>query len=626
MPMMQDTLNLISIQHELGMSIGLDLRLQPMLKDFIQVALKRLGLSGIDFYFNAAKIDDPHNVDSLSVKLSHVLSVPEVDPYKELQIKLDLNNMFDTLKSSAQWREIHNEATKAYVYYFNLGEIGLVCLHRKNNPLEPAYLALLSPIFERLAISCQASLEHEQLLQAIEARKLAESTITHQLLHDELTRLPNRRMLMEELNKEIKSSDNKGFGGALLFIDLDRFKAINDTLGHEVGDELLKTVASILSQSVRKKDLVARLSGDEFVVLLKNIPADLVAAQEVVDIVLNKFFTIFNGPIQAGEHLLHISPSIGIEFYSEKNVSPERVLRNADTAMYIAKAQGQYSAVYYNRQMSADLEQRLDIEKQLQIAIKTCDQFSVEYQPQFNSAGECIGAEALTRWHKENGEFVSPALFIPIAEETGLILELGKWVMKTACDDIRALEELDIPGAMINISVNVSAVQFNQSEFVPQLINQIEQSNIKPQHLCIELTESALINNVAMTIEKIVQLKHYGVEVSIDDFGTGYSSLSYLNRFPITTLKIDQAFVRNMHIDPGNKAIVETIVALADSLSLSVIAEGVETVDELMSLQTIGCDCYQGFYFSKSVHLERLINIIRQVPLNIANFDNVDHN
>jgi diguanylate cyclase (GGDEF)-like protein len=604
---MHETLRLISIQHELGMAIGLDLRLKPMLKEFIKVAIKRLALSGIDFYIDSKVASDIDIKCQRIHNLSHVISVPMVHSCKNVTSIVPSLVHINTVNS---WHEEYRQQSDTYTYYFKLADIGVICLHRKRKALEPSYLASLFPIFSRLAISCQASVEHEQMLEAIEARKIAEHTIKFQLLHDELTRLPNRRMLMDVLNKDIAIAEDKNQQGAVLFIDLDRFKAINDTLGHEVGDELLKTVAQIFLNSVRKSDLVARLSGDEFVLVIKDIASSREQAKKLVDKILNKIYKAFVQPIQAGEHLLHVSPSIGIEFYPWKDVSAEKILRNADTAMYIAKAKGHYAAVFYERQMSIDIERRLEVEKQLQQAVKTCEQFVVEYQPQFNNYGVCIGAEALTRWYSATGKFISPGLFIPVAEETGLIIELGNWVIKTACESIREFEQSGMPDSFEKISVNVSAVQFNQSQFVPNLIAQIESTKIDPLHLCIELTESALIHNVTKMREKIVHLKNYGIHVSVDDFGTGYSSLSYLNRFPISTLKIDQSFVRNMHIDSGNRAIVGTIIALAKSLSLSVIAEGVETIEELNSLQEVGCTRYQGFYFSKSIPFKSLVELV----------------
>lgn len=604
---MQETLKLISIQHELGMAIGLDLRLKPMLKAFIQVALKRLGLAGVDVFIESEIVHQIYPATTQCGRLTHVLSVPESQEANESNTELRLQ---DIANSPNPWHEEWSEATSEYIYRFQLDDIGFISITRKSQPLDTKYLALLTPVFKRLAISCQASLEHEQLLQAIEARKVAESTITYQLLHDELTRLPNRRMLMDVLNQDIKRAQKKGLQGALLFIDLDRFKAINDTLGHEVGDQLLKAVAEILLKSVRKQDLVARLSGDEFVIVLQNIRSGMQNARSVVDLVLEKIYRSFLKPIQAGEHLLHISPSIGIEFYPRDDASSDRILRNADTAMYLAKAQGQYAAVFYESQMSTELEQRLEVEKQLQHAVETCSEFYLQYQPQYNDLGECIGAEALIRWKNAKGEIISPGLFIPVAEETGLILELGKWVLKTACTHIRKLERAGLPDSFQKISINVSAVQFNQAEFVDELVMAITKANILPKHLGIELTESALISNVTSTREKISTLKDKGIEVSVDDFGTGYSSLSYLNRFPITTLKIDQAFVRDMHVDSGNQAIVETIVALANSLNLTVIAEGVECVEELLSLQKLDCHYYQGFYFSKPVSAAELLEIM----------------
>jgi len=613
--MIQETLKLISIQHELGMAIGLDLRLKPMLKEFIQVALKRLALSGVDFYFDSNIIEKTNTLVQADCPLTHLLSVPNKSLSLDENKASFLNEIYIGLQNQQSYHKEYNEQASTYAYYFNLTDIGLICLHRKARPLEHAYLALLFPIFKRLAISCQGSLEHEQLLLAIETRKEAESTITYQLLHDDLTRLPNRRMLMEVLKQDLLHAKQNHHLGALLFIDLDRFKAINDSLGHEVGDDLLKAVANILLQSVHRTDLVARLSGDEFVLVLKNIEMSEQISRKRVEEVLKNIYEVFVQPIHAGEHLLHISPSIGIEYYPLENTKPERILRNADTAMYIAKAQGKYSAVYYEEYMSIDIERRLEIEKLLQQAVKTYEQFKLEYQPQYNNDGECIGAEALTRWRLPDASFVSPKLFIPLAEETGLILALGDWVIKTACEDIYALEQTTLPDSFQNISVNVSAVQFNQEQFLPNLFEHVKQSKIQAKHLCLELTESALISNVSSMREKIAQLQLWGIEVSVDDFGTGYSSLSYLNRFPIATLKIDQAFVRNMHTDKNNCAIVKTIIALAQSLSLAVIAEGVETREELLSLQKVGCKCYQGFYFNSSYKFQSLVKAINASPL-----------
>lgn len=608
--MIQNTLKLISIQHELGMAIGLDLHLKAMLKQFIQVALKRLALSGVDFYLASSTLS--HNSEDLSAngQLSHILSVPMQNKPFDAYTLADLQVIFLSLQQHNIWHEEYNDVNHSYTYYFSLPSIGLICLHRKANPLEKSYLTLLFPIFKRLAISCQASLEHEQLLHAIEARKEAESTITYKLLHDELTQLPNRRMLMSVLTQDIERAKEKYKLGALLFIDLDRFKAINDTLGHDVGDQLLQAVARILLNAVRENDLVARLSGDEFVLLIKNIQISEQSSRYVVDKVLRNIYDAFIQPIKAGEHVLHISPSIGIDYYPWGNVNADKVLRNADTAMYIAKAQGQYCAVYYEEYMSTELERRLDIEKKFQIAVKTCEQFVLEYQPQYNGKGECIGAEALTRWKLPSGTIVPPELFVAVAEETGLILDLGKWVIQTACKDIQMLEQTHLPHSFKKISVNVSALQFNHEQFVPFLFEQIETAQIQAEHLCIELTESALIKNVSNIREKIVLLQERGIDVSVDDFGTGYSSLSYLNRFPITTLKIDQSFVRNMHIDKGNRAIVKTILALAKSLSLIVIAEGVENREELKCLRKLGCEYFQGFYFNHSFSFTDFVQMV----------------
>jgi len=598
---MSNTLQLISIQHELGMAIGLDLRLQPMLKQFTRVCIHRMGLAAVHYYFLQDHAGEwvlaENNNDA---GYFHFLSIPDCSSVlasaKELPAVLT-----ETPEDEPGDYYIHKTSDNGYIYYYRLAHFGYIALERLNTPLDTPVLELLKPIIGRLAISCQASFEHEQLLNAIEGRKKAEDTIVFQLFHDELTQLPNRRKLIETLEQDIARSRRHGYFGAALFIDLDRFKTVNDTLGHSAGDDLLKSVAKILTSIVRREDTVSRLSGDEFVVLLTELGNEKNNCARKIKTIIDKIRDAFAKPIIAGEHILHITPSIGIAIYPDEDLDTDQLLRHADTAMYQAKAHGPNTAIFYDSSMSAELESRLAVEKELQEAVKSMDQFELYYQPQYSNSDELIGAEALIRWNSPQRGQVPPALFIPVAEETGLMIEVGKWVAMKACEQLRSLELLGLPDSFKKLSINVSAVQFNQNTFVDDLLMIIRDSGINPDHLGIELTESTLLKSIEDTIEKMERLRSYGIHFLIDDFGTGYSSLSYLNRFPVECLKIDQAFVRNIHIDAGNRAIAETIIALANSLGLAIIAEGVETQDELECLNSLNCKSYQGYYFSRPI-------------------------
>lgn len=605
----QEVLEYISLQHELGMAIGLDLRLHPMLRQFTKVCIRRLELIGVSYSTLSTQTSEEATKSSQNnLEFYHLLSIPNSINKNAHKRLTDFPGNFFTDQCSCVTE--HNLDQDQYTYYFNLSHLGFIALHRGNSPIESNVLELLIPIFQRLSISYQASMEHEQLLQAIEAKEKAEKIITHQLFHDELTGLANRRRLMKCLVEDITLAKENNLLGAILYIDLDRFKSVNDTLGHSVGDQLLKTVAQKLSSIVRERDIVARLSGDEFAVLLTDIRQLHNEAHKNISGIIEKIRDAFSKPIPAGEHILHITPSIGIETYSNKSTNADRILRNADTAMYLAKAKGPNASAFYDKKMSSDLERRLEVEKELQIAVKDLNQFELFYQPQYDSEGKCIGAEALIRWSHPNQSLISPGLFIPVAEETGLMLKLGRWVLIQACLHLRILEETGIPESFSKLSVNVSAVQFNQENFVYDLLSIIRKTAINPKLLTIELTESTLIENVNDTIAKMTELRNNGIDISVDDFGTGYSSLAYLNQYPIATLKIDQVFVKDLHLNSGNRAIVNAMIGLGQSLNLSVIAEGVETEEELACLKDMQCYYYQGYHFCRPYPFESLIELL----------------
>jgi diguanylate cyclase (GGDEF)-like protein len=605
----QNTLQLISIQHELGMAVGLDLRLEPMLRHFVAVCIRRLGLAGADVFFRYNPAGDPVLAASEAGALRHYFSLPDRQGGDVVT-----ENRCDQLSRLRGADAAHvlgfEERDGEFIHYFRLAESGVLVFRRLGRPLDESILLLLKPILARLATSCRASLEHEELLHAIAARKQAEDAVVFQLHHDDLTGLPNRRLFMQRLEQELARCRRHRHFGAALFLDLDRFKTINDTLGHSIGDLLLTSVASVLTGLIRREDTVARLGGDEFVILLTELGGDASTAARHAQVVVDKIRATFSRPLAASSHSLYVTPSIGIEVFPDADVDADAILRHADMAMYQAKAKGRNNALFYSHRMSAELADRLALEKELQDAIKR-GEFELYYQPQYLASREILGAEVLLRWHNPRRGMVSPALFIPVAEETGMILDVGTWMLQSACRQLRTLEQAGLPPAFKKISVNVSAIQLNQNDFVEHVHRLVKDASIDPTNLGIELTEGSLIKHIGDTVEKMRSLENLGIHFSIDDFGTGYSSLAYISRFPISTLKIDQAFVRALHVHPGNRAIVETILALGHGLGLSIIAEGVETQNEFDCLQACGCEQFQGYYFNRPMPFREFENLVR---------------
>ena len=428
-------------------------------------------------------------------------------------------------------------------------------------------------------------------------RKAAEDEIRHLAFYDALTHLPNRRLLLDRLRQSLLASARRGHCGALQFIDLDNFKTLNDTLGHDMGDLLLQQVAERLTLAVREADTVARLGGDEFVVMAEGLSGIRETASAQARALSEKILAALNLPYALAGREYHVTPSIGIALYSGSMESTDEVLKHADLAMYQAKAAGRNTLRFFNPGMQAAANARVALESDIREALAS-RQFALHYQPQIDSQGRAVGAEALLRWKHPVRGMVSPAEFIPVAEETGLILPLGDWVLQTACEQLQAWAE-DEPTRELSLSVNVSARQFRQQDFADRVLGLVAGMGMSACRLKIELTESLLVNDVEDTIEKMTQLKQRGVGFSLDDFGTGYSSLSYLKRLPLDQLKIDQSFVRDLLTDPNDAAIARTVITLGHSLGLAVIAEGVETEAQRQFLSTEGCDGYQGYLFSR---------------------------
>lgn len=436
-------------------------------------------------------------------------------------------------------------------------------------------------------------------------RKATADKIERLAFYDPLTDLPNRRLLLDRLEQALSSSSRHHRYGALMLLDMDDFKTLNDTLGHDVGDQLLVEVTSRLQAAVREGDTVARHGGDEFVVILEDLSEDTLAATQAENVAV-KILHVVSQPylldLTLREGLTntrsyHCTSSIGITLFRGHSLSADELMRRADTAMYQAKAGGRNSLRFFDPEMQAVVAARATLDSDLREAVRE-GQFCLYYQPQVDSAGNRTGAEALVRWRHPRRGLVPPVEFIPQAEATGLIIPIGRWVLETACAQLVAWEALP-KMSHLTVAVNVSARQFRHGDFVDQVLAIIDSTGVNPQKLKLELTESLLLDDVEDIITKMTVLKARGIGFSLDDFGTGYSSLSYLKRLPLDQLKIDQSFVRDVLTDPNDAAIARTIVALAQSMGLAVIAEGVETEAQREFLAANGCTAYQGFLFGR---------------------------
>lgn len=432
----------------------------------------------------------------------------------------------------------------------------------------------------------------------ITERRRAEERIRRQVLFDDLTQLPNRRMLNDKLSQEHARAIRHGHIGALLFIDLDNFKNINDSLGHPIGDGLLVSIAERLHGVMREEDTLARLGGDEFVVLLPELSDRLSEAAALARQVALKIQRALEEPFDVSGHRLNASCSIGIALYPQDQESIHDILKQADAAMYRAKEEGRNAVCIYSKEMHEQIEYNLRLQMRLPAALEA-GQFELYYQPQFNYLRELIGAEVLLRWRDPELGFIRPDHFVRAAEESGFIVSLGDWVLRKACEQLRHWIDAGLPSSFERLAINISARQFALEDFPRRVFDVAQEYRIDPRHIELEITESMLLNHLEQVVKKLQELNAMGFCIALDDFGTGYSSLSYLRTLPLHKLKIDQAFVRDIQSDKNDRAIVETIIAMARHMELEVIAEGVEEADQLQFLQAHGCLQYQGYYFAK---------------------------
>ncbi len=443
----------------------------------------------------------------------------------------------------------------------------------------------------------------------VSERKQAEDKVHYLAYYDDLTKLPNRRLLQNRLELTLAVARRHQHIGALLFLDLDRFKTINDSLGHTAGDELLSVVAKRIKNCLREEDTAARIGGDEFVILVPELSDERTIAQSLVQQLAQRILVEFSLPFHIQDQELYVTASIGISLFPMDESTGPQLLQQADTAMYRTKEEGRNGFHFYQAEMQEHASERLILEKALHRALEN-EEFSLQYQPQVNADGQLSGFEALLRWNHPTLGRVPPDKFISIAEETGLIISIGRWVMVEAFQQLLTLQAKGLPPTFKRLAINISPRQFAHDGFVDEVRDVLQLTGADASFLELELTEGMLVKNIDSVISKMKALKSLGFSFSIDDFGTGYSSLRYLKHLPLDQLKVDQSFVRDITWDTNSRAIVHTIIAMASHLDLALIAEGVETDEERQVLFELGCKNYQGYYFSRPVDVESLISII----------------
>lgn len=442
------------------------------------------------------------------------------------------------------------------------------------------------------------------IVRDISERKKADKEIRFQAHYDSLTGLPNRRLMLDRISQALESSQRHDYFNALLFVDLDHFKFINDSLGHSVGDDLLIQIADILQHNIRHEDTAARFGGDEFVILFKHLGSDRDAAALKAERLAENLQQKISRSYNVNDHSIHVTSSIGIYLFPNNEDTLDDIIKQADTAMYSAKDSGRNQIAFFQSAMQDAVVKRLTLEKDLRLAVEN-NAIEVYFQPQISSDRRIIGVEALARWqHPEHG-FIPPDDFISIAEDSGIIHALGDLIMKQSVEQILAL-----PNRPNHLSINISPYQFRHPEFQASIAAFIERYQLPENFLVLEITEGVIIRDLEDAVERITQLRKLGVRVSLDDFGTGYSSLSYLKRMPIDELKIDRSFIIDIEVDPQNAILVETIIKIAQQFKLHTVAEGVETEAQQALLRKQECLCYQGYLYSRPIPVNELQQFI----------------
>lgn len=606
---MNQALFLISLQHELSMSMGTKLELREMLSTFLKVCLKRVHLSSCHIYLHVDKQNMPIKIKKPSTSnINHFISIPK--RYNSLlwQENTELKQFVSVLKQNIQKSYIQKKIGHEYFHAFQLPEHGFLIWHSQYPLLFDVKKAIM-PMLYKLAQNCYSCIVHDELLTALKAKEDAEDKIAHQAMHDGLTNLYNREYIHCAISSAFHTSVHTSTLNAIIFIDLNKFKAINDTMGHSVGDQILIKVAKRLKSLTTEHIQAARFGGDEFIILMGGLPTNKHQAQQAVKSFVEKINKKFLQSILVDNSNYNISLSLGYCLFPDLAKTTSDAITYADIAMYEAKRQKVLTGLEYVPIMS----ERLYIKETYIQEIKhglLHNEFMLYYQPQYNDKHQVIGAEALLRWNNPKRANISPEVYIPIAEESNLIIEIGNWVVEQACKDIQTIEKLSLIDTFESIAINVSPKQLIEKNFSQNVLNNIQAKSIAPKHLTIEITEGLLIESFQETIDTMLNLQKSGVNCSLDDFGTGYSSLTYLKRIPATLIKIDRSFVTNIHLESESIAIADMIIALSKSLQKQVLAEGVETEEELSCLKALGCKKYQGYYFNKPMPFNEFIKLL----------------
>jgi diguanylate cyclase (GGDEF)-like protein len=601
---MNKALFIISLQHELAMAIGNKLDLKAMLKVFLRVCFNRLNLTSahIQVYCDHSGIPSKLNLRE-NTNYQHLLSIPKNkrgQPWPQNSALEVFSKQLDDAQQDISFQCGNGQ----YLFGFIIPEHGLL-VFETHYELSVEVQKALQPILQKLATSCYTSIVHDSLVKEVHSRQLIEEKVAYQAQHDGLTGLFNRQHINHLISKAIEDAHCNKWIGSTIFIDLNRFKPINDSMGHTVGDKILRTLANRLNSLNSKNIDIGRFGGDEFIVLVKGLDVDY---QETMRQLIEQINQLLAIPFVIDTNSYKLTCSIGYALFPLQSSTVNNLIKFSDIAMYEAKRTKSQLGVQYQPIMSEKIKTRLAYVDDMKQSLDQ-DDFELYYQAQYNHYGDIIGAEALLRWQHPVHGMESPAVYIPIAEESNLIIAIGQWVLEQACRDIYKLEQLSLPETFNKVSINISAKQLALPNFQDRVLYSIIKNNIPAERLALELTENLLVENIEDSIALIASLKALSIDCAIDDFGTGYSSLTYLKRIPAKVLKIDRSFVANIEQSSESAAIASMIISLGKTLNMDILAEGVETEEELNCLKELGCYNYQGFYFSKPLPFDDFIQL-----------------
>ena len=605
-----DPVYITGIQNKLLLAVGTSQDLDAMLRAFMAEAVEQLNLNNAYVYL----LETADAESEVSPCFHHHLSHSDDQDYLPHQlgdVEASLNELCPCDEEPLDI--VHTEGTQFILYC--LKNAGVIIFETRYFEMSAELVHALAPVMLRLSLACSDCLTISELQGRLRLNRELEKTYEEQANQDPLTRLPNRRAFRYNLYQEIANTRRYKHYGAVLYIDLDHFKNINDSLGHSVGDMLLTRVADRFKHESRAGDNVYRLGGDEFVYILKDVGKTEALAMSTAQSVARRLLDAMAEPLLVGEYSLHVTPSIGVTIFPDKNMDEndsESVLKHADTAMYKAKSEGRNTFAFYDPEMQVTASKRLILEDYLRKAIYN-NELHLEYQPIVNVNEEIIAAESLVRWQNPALGNVSPDDFIGIAEESNLMLEVSNWILESACAFTRRLKsEIGHHPVFRYITINISPKQFKQQDFVQKLLDVLRNHELSPDDIRLEFTENILIDNIDNTILKMEELLASDIKFILDDFGTGYSSLSYLHKLPIRTIKIDQSFVTGFKYKSyANKAIVDAIIAMTNRMDLSCVIEGVETKDDADYFISKDIFAMQGYYYYRPISGDGLIDLLR---------------